>query len=97
MAFGATRTVILRQIVSRVLVLVGVGVLIGMVATLWAARCSTAGDPGDSLMIIGAVSLLTAIGALAGFVPAWRADQRRSTLAPVADLLLDGPRLSTFA
>ena len=77
MALGATRAVILRQIVSRVLVLVGVGVLIGVAATLWAAPLLSAllyaVDPGDSLTLIAAVTLLTGIGALAGFVPAWRA------------------------
>ena len=79
MALGATRAVILRQIVTRVLVLVGVGVLSGVGASLWASPLLSAllhaVDPGDSLTLIGAVTLLTGIGALAGFVPAWRASR----------------------
>ncbi len=79
MALGATRTVILRWIVSRVLMLVGVGVLIGVAAASCAAPLLSAllfaVDPGDSLTLIGAVTLLTGVGALAGFVPAWRASR----------------------
>ena len=79
MALGATRGVILRQIVTRVLGLVGVGVLSGVGVSLWASPLLSAllhaVDPSDSLTLIGAVTLLTAIGALAGFVPAWRASR----------------------
>jgi putative ABC transport system permease protein len=59
--------------------MVGVGVLIGVAATVWAAPLLSAllyaVDPGDSLTLIGAVTLLTGIGALAGLVPAWRASR----------------------
>src|SRR5687767_2196884 len=51
MALGATRAVILRQIVTRVLVLVGAGVLGGVGASLWASQLVSAllhaVDPGD--------------------------------------------------
>jgi predicted permease len=79
MALGATRVIILRQIVTRVLVLVGVGVLSGVGASVWASPLLRAllhaVDPGDSLTLVGAVTLLTTVGALAGFVPAWRASR----------------------
>jgi predicted permease len=79
MALGATRAVILRQIVARVLVLVGVGVLSGVGVSFWASPLLSAllhaVDPGDSLTLIGAVTLLTGFGALAGLVPAWRASR----------------------
>jgi ABC-type antimicrobial peptide transport system permease subunit len=79
MALGATRGVILRQIVARVLGLVGVGVLSGVGVSLWASPLLNtllhAVDPGDSLTLTGAVTLLTTTGALAGFVPAWRASR----------------------
>ncbi len=42
MALGATRAVILRQIVARVLVLVGVGVLSGVGVSFWASPLLTA-------------------------------------------------------
>jgi predicted permease len=79
MALGATRGVILRQIVTRVLGLVGVGVLIGVGVSLWTSPLLSAllhaVDPSDLPTLIGAVTLLTALGALAGFVPAWRASR----------------------
>jgi ABC-type antimicrobial peptide transport system permease subunit len=79
MALGATRGVILRQIVVRVLGLVGVGVLGGVAVSLWASPLLSAllhaVEPGDSLTLIGAVTLLTAVGTLAGFFPAWRASR----------------------
>ena len=63
----------------RVLVLVGVGVLSGVGVSLWASPLLSAllhaVDPGDSLTLIGAVTLLTGFGALAGLVPAWRASR----------------------
>jgi ABC-type antimicrobial peptide transport system permease subunit len=79
MALGATRAVILRQIVTRVLVLVGAGVLGGVGASLWASQLVSAllhaVDPGDPVTLIGGVALLTGIGAFAGLVPAWRASR----------------------
>ena len=79
MALGATRAVILRQIVTRVLVLVAAGVLGGVGASLWASQLVSAllhaVDPGDPVTLIGGVVLLTGIGALAGLVPAWRASR----------------------
>jgi ABC-type antimicrobial peptide transport system permease subunit len=62
-----------------------IGVLIGTAVSSWASPLLSAllhaVDPGDSLTLIGAVTLLTTTGALAGFVPAWRASRVDSMVA----------------
>jgi ABC-type antimicrobial peptide transport system permease subunit len=77
MAFGATRPVVLRQVLSRVLVLVAAGAVIGAAAIWWVAQFVGAllyrVEPHDPTTLAAALTVLTAAGALAGFLPAWRA------------------------
>jgi predicted permease len=77
MALGATRGRVVREVLSRVLVLVGTGVVIGAGASVWASQFVTALLYGlksrDPLTLVGAVVVLIAVGVLAGWLPARRA------------------------
>jgi ABC-type antimicrobial peptide transport system permease subunit len=77
MALGAKSGFVVRQVLSRVVMLVGVGVVIGAGTSLWASQFMEALlfnlKPHDSLTFIGAVVVLFAVGAFAGWLPAWRA------------------------
>jgi ABC-type antimicrobial peptide transport system permease subunit len=79
MALGATPGLVVRQILSRVLILVGVGLAIGAAASIWASRFVTALLYGlearDPMTLVGAVTVLSAVGALAGWLPARRASR----------------------
>jgi hypothetical protein len=76
-ALGAAPGLVVRQVLSRVLSLVGFGVLIGAGMSWWAAQFMDAllfdVQPRDGLTFIGVVVVLTTVGALAGWLPARRA------------------------
>jgi predicted permease len=76
-ALGATPGRVVRQVLSGVLSLVALGVLIGAGMSWWAAQFMDAllygVQPRDRLTFIGVVVVLTAVGALAGWLPARRA------------------------
>jgi predicted permease len=86
MALGAKPSLVVRQVLSRVVMLVGVGVVIGAGTSLWASQFIAALlfnlKPRDVLTFLGAVVVLVVVGALAGWLPAWRA----SRLDPVVAL-----------
>jgi putative ABC transport system permease protein len=77
MALGAQTLGVVRLVLSRVALLVSVGVLIGVSASLWASRfvASLLYDlaPHDPATLVGAVFMLAAVAALAGWIPAYRA------------------------
>jgi ABC-type antimicrobial peptide transport system permease subunit len=77
MALGATRGRVVREVLSRVLVLVGTGVVIGAAASVWASQFVTTLLYGlksrDPLTLVGAVVVLSGAGLLAGWLPARRA------------------------
>jgi hypothetical protein len=77
MALGSTRGRVVREALARVLVLVGIGVIIGTAASVWASQFIAALLYGlesrDPLTLIGAVIVLIAVGGLAGWLPARRA------------------------
>jgi putative ABC transport system permease protein len=79
MALGAAPGRIVRLVMSRVVILVTPGILIGAAASLWASRFVATLlyglEPGDPATLISAVIILAAIGALAGCLPAWRASR----------------------
>jgi ABC-type antimicrobial peptide transport system permease subunit len=79
MALGAQPGRVLRLVLSRVAFLVGVGVLIGVGASLWASQfvVSLLYDlqPRDPVTLFGAVIMLAAVAALAGWLPAYRASR----------------------
>ena len=79
MALGAAPNRIVRLVLSRVLLLVGIGVLVGTGVSLWASRFVAALlyglEPRDPTTLIGAIVVLASVGALAGLLPAWRASR----------------------
>jgi predicted permease len=79
MALGAAPGGIVRLVLRRVALLVGGGVAIGAIASVWAARFVETLlfglKPRDPVTLIGAAAVLTAVGALAGWLPARRASR----------------------
>jgi putative ABC transport system permease protein len=77
MALGAGRTQILSMIVRESALLVAAGVFLGLPGALAAAQLISGQlyglKPADPGTIAGAILLLAAVGALAGYIPARRA------------------------
>ncbi|HEY6971198.1 MAG TPA: ABC transporter permease [Candidatus Angelobacter sp.] len=77
MVLGAKRSVILGMVLRSAVVLVGIGIAIGLVAALACARLMTSVlfevKPGDPVALVGAAVILSAVGMLASYIPAWRA------------------------
>ncbi len=77
LALGQQPLVVIRQVVTRGIVLVGIGAGAGVVLALGASRLLTAllyeVEPTDPLALAGAVVVLLLVGMLAAFVPARRA------------------------
>ncbi|OFW22521.1 MAG: hypothetical protein A3H97_06380 [Acidobacteria bacterium RIFCSPLOWO2_02_FULL_65_29] len=86
MALGAAPAGVVRLVLTRVAVLVGLGVILGVGTSAWASRFVApllyGLEPRDPLTLVGAVLVLSAVGALAGWLPARRA----SRLDPAAVL-----------
>ena len=78
-ALGAGPNRLMRLVLSRVLVLVGVGVLVGAGASLWASKFVATLlyglEPRDPATLVGAAATLAFVGAVAGWVPAYRASR----------------------
>ena len=81
MALGAGPGGAVRLVLSRAAVLVGLGVAVGAALSLWAARFVAASGllfglpPRDPMTLVSAALVLSAIGALAGYLPARRASR----------------------
>ena len=79
LALGAAPGGVIRLVLRRVAILVSLGVILGSAVSLWVARFVTTLlyglQPRDPLTLAGAAVMLSAIGALAGWVPAWRASR----------------------
>ena len=77
MALGAAPACVVRTVLTRVVWLVGLGVIIGAGIGLWAARFVESllfgVKPRDPLTFAGAAAVLVATGLLAGWLPARRA------------------------
>jgi predicted permease len=77
MALGATSGVVVRQVLVRVLALIGIGLVVGAGTSLWVSRFAAALlydiKPHDPLTLLSGTIVLAATGALAGWLPAWRA------------------------
>jgi putative ABC transport system permease protein len=88
MALGAAPAGVVRLVLARVTLLVGAGVAVGAVISLWASRFVATLlfglEPRDPVTLAGSVAALAAVGALAGWLPAHRA----SRIDP-ADVLRD--------
>ena len=79
MALGATAPVVVREVLSRVMIVVGIGIAFGFGTTLWVSQF-IAGllyslEPRDPATLVGAGVVLIAAGTLAGWLPAWRASR----------------------
>jgi ABC-type antimicrobial peptide transport system permease subunit len=78
-ALGAGRAAVVRLVLSRVTMLVSAGVLLGAGVSLWASKFATSLLYGvqarDPVTLIGAAVILAAVGALAAWLPAWRASR----------------------
>jgi predicted permease len=79
MALGAAPANVIRLVLTRVSGLVIAGVTLGAALALGAARFTTALlyglDPRDPATLAGAVITLAVVGAIAGFLPAYRASR----------------------
>src|SRR6185295_13955280 len=79
MALGAEPAGVVRLVLVRVFVLVALGVIIGAVASWWSAQfiASLLYDlqPRDPVTLVSAAVTLTAVGAIAGWLPAFRASR----------------------
>ena len=79
MAIGAAPAQVVRLVLARVAVLIGLGVVIGAGASVWASRFVASLlyglEPGDPVTIVASAAVLAATGALAGWMPAYRASR----------------------
>ena len=77
MALGAAPASVVRLVLSRVSMLVGFGIVIGVAVSLWTspfvAKLLYGLQPRDPVTLVGAVVVLAAVGSLAGWLPARRA------------------------
>jgi predicted permease len=77
MALGAAPSAAVRFVLQRAAALVAIGIVLGGVLSIWAARFATplvfGVQPRDPATLAGATAVLAAIGALAGWIPARRA------------------------
>ena len=79
MALGAAPASVVRLVLSRVTRLVGIGVVVGAGVSLWASKFVAALlyglEPRDPVTLVGAALVLGAVGAAAGWLPAFRASR----------------------
>jgi predicted permease len=90
MALGASRGAILQMVLSRVGVLVALGIGIGTAASVWASRFVVSFlygfEPSDPATFVVAALVLSLVAAAAGWLPARRA----ARIDPAAVLRLNG-------
>jgi ABC-type antimicrobial peptide transport system permease subunit len=88
-ALGAMRGNVLGLVLRQSLSAVGIGLAVGLVATLLATRALesllSGVEPTDPLTLVTVVGLLLAVGGLACWLPAWSA----ARADPVASLKAD--------
>ena len=79
MALGAAPSGVVRLVLWRVSILVAIGVLVGAAASVWLARFVETLlyglEPRDPVTLVSAAITLAAVGALAGWLPAYRASR----------------------
>jgi putative ABC transport system permease protein len=78
-ALGAVPGEVVRLVLARVARLVTAGVIAGAAVSLWASRFVAALlyrlEPRDPATLIGSAMVLVAVGAIAGWLPAYRASR----------------------
>jgi ABC-type antimicrobial peptide transport system permease subunit len=76
-ALGAAPTRVVRLVLARVTLLIGVGIAIGTGLSVWASRFVASLlyglEPRDPATLIAAIAVLACVGLLAGWLPARRA------------------------
>jgi putative ABC transport system permease protein len=79
MAIGAAPARVVRLVLGRVVILLGIGVLMGAGASVWASTFVAALlyglEPRDPVTLLSSATVLAAVGALAGWLPAYRASR----------------------
>ena len=79
MALGSAPAAVVRLVLSRVSWLVGIGVVIGALISLWASQFAATLlyglEPRNPMTLIGAALVLAAVGLFAGWLPAYRASR----------------------
>jgi predicted permease len=79
MALGAEPAGVLRLVLARVFVLVALGVIIGTAVSVWSSQFLASLlyglQPRDVVTLVSAAVTLSAVGALAGWLPAYRASR----------------------
>jgi putative ABC transport system permease protein len=79
LAIGAAPARVVRLVLARVTILLGLGVVIGAGASVWASRLVAALlyglEPRDPVTLVSSAAVLAAVGALAGWLPAYRASR----------------------
>jgi predicted permease len=79
MALGATPAGVVRLVLSRVSLLVGLGIFLGAGLSLWASTFVEALlyglAPRDPATLVGSAAILAGVGAIAGWLPAHRASR----------------------
>jgi predicted permease len=84
-ALGADRGDVVRMVMREATVLVAAGVAVGGLAAIgaakWASTLLFGLKPGDPTTMITAIVALTAVAALASYIPAWRASRLEPTVA----------------
>jgi putative ABC transport system permease protein len=79
MTLGAAPSGVVRLVLSRVSMLVGLGVVIGAGVSLWASQFVSTLlyglEPRDPATLVASSATLAVVGALAGWLPAHRASQ----------------------
>jgi ABC-type antimicrobial peptide transport system permease subunit len=79
MALGAAPADVVRLVLSRVSLLLATGVVVGVVASLWASTLVGSLlydlEPRDPATLVCAAAALVLVGAGAGWLPAWRASR----------------------
>jgi putative ABC transport system permease protein len=78
-ALGAAPADIVRLVLTRVALLVAIGVVVGIGVSLstsaLVASLLYGLHPRDPRILVGAAGILAVVGALSGWIPAWRASR----------------------
>jgi ABC-type antimicrobial peptide transport system permease subunit len=79
MAIGAAPARVVRLVLARVTILLGLGLVVGTAASVWASKFIATLlyglEPRDPATLVSSAAILVAVGALAASVPAYRASR----------------------
>ena len=79
LALGAPAGAVVRLVLSRVTLLVGLGIAAGAGVSIWMSRFVATLlygiEPRDPVTLAGAAAILILVGAIAGWLPAHRASR----------------------